>query len=68
MSAGSISRDEARGLAIRVEDAKKVLEAILESMEPQMPQGDYKSRVACLLARGHIRNLEHVVKRLRSVP
>ena len=60
------SRAEARGLAIRVEDAMRVMASLLDGAEANTSPTDYKRRTLIIMARDRNRHLEYVVARLRG--
>lgn len=65
---GSIAftRDQAAGLAIRVEDAFKVTSSLLDGAEAMTRADDWKRRTLITMARDRNRHLEHVADCLRG--
>lgn len=62
------SRDEAAGLAIRVEDAMKIMSRLLDGAEDSTHPNDWKRQTLIIMARDRNRHLEYVVSRLRGEP
>lgn len=62
----SFQKDEAIGMAIRVEDAMKTMTSLLDGAEATTHPGDHKRRTLILMARDRNRHLEYVAQRLRG--
>ena len=60
------SRNEAEGLAIRVEDAMRVTASLLDGAEATTEPGDWKRKTLIIMARDRNRHLEHVALMLRG--
>lgn len=60
------SRDEAAGLAIRVEDAMRVTASLLNGAEAATAPDNWKRLVLITMARDRNRHLEYVAQRLRG--
>lgn len=62
----TFARDEAIGLAIRVEDAFRVTASLLDGAEATTAPNDWKRRTLVTMARDRNRHLEYVALRLRG--
>jgi len=65
-SAVYFSRDEAAGLAIRVEDAMRVTASLLDGADATTEADDWKRKTLIAMARERNGHLEYVALRLRS--
>lgn len=62
----SFSRDEAAGMAIRVEDAMRVMTSLLDGADAATAPEDWKRKTLITVARERNRHLEYVALRLRG--
>ncbi len=64
----TFTKDEAAGMAIRVEDAMKILDKLLDGAESMIEPDDYKRQTLIIMARDRNKHLKWVVDRLRGKP